>query len=372
MESVEDELLQEETTGAQELHLGREVDLRWSGRTFCLLSARVRVQMVRPDACSSSTSVRAVVPKLSGENKKTRHRRSFLRTAVVMVIGAAVLANGARCGGGPDGRHFPCFLSPRPARPAQPAGLLDTMQRDTAGPVLRLRGSGDDPTDMEMEYDNRNAPVEDPTNLDSYKMNKALEKLDQMRAESEDARKRKLERDKATFEYAVAAAKNISQGYTMFGKPGVWYDDYSARNASCRDPFTALDADGKNLAGSWAFYENRPVPFVPETVRDNTTRTQLVPREALSWRLPNGVIAPQYGNAVGGMGYGTRSARLDEVDKGMLYTNESYDPDGEWRARDEAFVQKIKDERKVFGQEWYRFLPEDLADFEAKQVYGPA
>jgi hypothetical protein len=36
------------------------------------------------------------------------------------------------------------------------------------------------------------------------------------------------------------------------------------------------------------------------------------------------------------MGYGTRSVGLDEVAKGMLYTNESYMPDGDWRARDEV------------------------------------
>jgi hypothetical protein len=326
--------------------------------------------MVRPGACSAS--VRAVE---HGGKQHALQRRTCLRTAALVVIGAAVLANGARCREAPDGRRSAGLRRPRPAGPAaQLAGLSGaTARRDAAArPVLRLRGSGDDPTEMEMEHDNRDAPVEDPTDLSSFKMKKALEKLDQMRLESEDARNKKIARDQATYEYAVEAAKNISKGYTMYGKPGVWYDDYSTRNASCRDPFTDLDADGKNMAGSWAFYENRPVPFIPETMpKDNTTRTRLVPREALSWRLPSGVIAPQYGNAVGGMGYGTRSVGLDEVDKGMLYTNESYDPDGEWRAQDEAFVQKIKDERKVFGEDWYRYIPEELADYQALQVGRP-
>jgi len=38
------------------------------------------------------------------------------------------------------------------------------------------------------------------------------------------------------------------------------------------------------------------------------------------------------------MGYGTRSVGLDEVAQGRLYTNESYQPDGDWRARDEVCV----------------------------------
>ena len=32
---------------------------------------------------------------------------------------------------------------------------------------------------------------------------------------------------------------------------------------------------------------------------------------------------------------------LDEVQLGMLYTNESYDPDGNWREEDEAFIQNV-------------------------------
>ena len=34
---------------------------------------------------------------------------------------------------------------------------------------------------------------------------------------------------------------------------------------------------------------------------------------------------------------------FDEVRAGWLYTNASYDPDGAWRAADEAFVQRLKD-----------------------------
>ena len=283
-------------------------------------------------------------------------------------MGAAVLAHGARCliGEGPDGRRPAIVRRHARAGAAQLAGSYHAA--GYRRPVLRLRGSGDDATEAEMEYENTlNAPVEDPTVMDPYKMGKALEKLDQMRADSEVARKRKLERDQATYDYAVAAAENISEGYTIYGKAGVWYDDYETRNASCRDPFK----EPGSMAGSWAFYENRPVPFEPGTRRTdtNTTRTQLVPRDALSWRLPSGQIAPQYGNAVGGMGYGTRSAIQDELAQGMVYTNESYDPDGQdWRARDEAFVQKIKDERKAFGDDWYRYLPEQLEEYQSKQA----
>ena len=49
-------------------------------------------------------------------------------------------------------------------------------------------------------------------------------------------------REKAIGDFAREAAKNISEGYTIYGKPGVWYDDYASRfgNASCRDPFNEL------------------------------------------------------------------------------------------------------------------------------------
>jgi hypothetical protein len=227
--------------------------------------------------------------------------------------------------------------------------------------TLRLRGAGD------QKEENKDEPLASP--LDDYKMQKALEKLDEMRAESERAKTKKLAREKAFFDHAVAAAANISQGYTLYGKEGVWYDDYETRfaNATCRDPFTDVEEDGRAMCGSWAFYENRPIPLNPERLRKlegNVARTQLVPREALSWRLPNGQIAPQYGNAVGGMGYGTRSVVMDEASLGMLYTNESYDPDGAWRAKDEAFMQKIKDERTMFGCDWYRYLPEEAEEYE--------
>ena len=189
-------------------------------------------------------------------------------------------------------------------------------------------------------------------------------------------------RDQAVIDFARDAAQNISQGYTLFGKPGVWHDNETLarlHNASCRDPFTepsGVHGSDGGFAGSWAFYENRALPVNPEqlSMHDaNVTRTQLLPREALSWRLPNGQIAPQYGNAIGGMGYGTRSVGLEgSIDscltKGMLYTNESYDPEGAWRAKDEAFLQKIKDERKIFGDDWYRFLPEEREAFEDEKA----
>jgi hypothetical protein len=43
-------------------------------------------------------------------------------------------------------------------------------------------------------------------------------------------------------EYAREAAKNISEGFTIYGKPGVWYENYAEHfgNASCRDPFNEL------------------------------------------------------------------------------------------------------------------------------------
>jgi hypothetical protein len=295
-------------------------------------------------------------------------------TAVALTIATMALAHGLRnaeCE--PRLAHRHVSICRRNLRRHQLSDVRCGCERETivcAGHVLRLRGAsgneGGGGTDADKVSQN-----ESP--LDPFKMQKALEKLDEMRAESEHARKKKLARDKAVFDYAVEAAKNISAGYTLYGKPGVFYDDYNTRfsNVSCRDPFTEYEADGRSMCGSWAFYENRALPLNPQKLRaknQNVTRTQLVPREALSWRLPNGQIAPQYGNAVGGMGYGTRSVGLDEVAMGMLYTNESYDPDGAWRAKDEAFIQKIKDERKVFGEDWYRFLPEEMEEFEDEKA----
>ena len=126
---------------------------------------------------------------------------------------------------------------------------------------MRLRGAGD------QKEENKDEPLASP--LDDYKMQKALEKLDEMRAESERAKTRKLAREKAFFDHAVAAAANISKGYTLFGKAGVWYDDYETRfaNATCRDPFTEVEEDGRAMCGSWAFYENRPIPLNPERLR---------------------------------------------------------------------------------------------------------
>ena len=291
----------------------------------------------------------------------------------MLVIGHS-LSGGASCGAGPAGRHTADAWTLSLHRLSRCSGA-ESGERgrkaawpDRPPPVssLRLRGAGDE-KGAEVVHDETESP------LNPQKMKKALEKLDEMRAASEHVKKKKEARDKEVHDYAVAAAKNISKGYTMYGKPGVWYDDNESRNASCRDPFTELESDGRSMCGSWAFYENRPVPFNPETTHamkadENMTRTQLVPREALSWRLPNGQIAPQYGNAVGGMGFGTRSVGIDEVALGMLYTNESYDPDGEWRARDEAFVQKVMDERKAFGEDWYRYLPEELEEYQEAQA----
>jgi len=312
---------------------------------------------------------RGVRGACDGKPRPARRRCGAICAPALLVLPAAlVLAHGlrgARCGAGPARQEHagaPRWLRRRGGEAKPDSAAVPTPHAVLAARrALRLRGSGEEGG----EGDGSAAAA----TLDPVRMKKALEKLDEMRAASEITKKKKEERDKATMDYAMEAAKNISEGYTLYGKPGVWYDDYASRtgNASCRDPFKELESDGRSMCGSWAFYENRPVPFYPESMHEldeNVTHTRLVPRDALSWRLPNGEIAPQYGNAVGGMGYGTRSVGTDEVALGMLYTNESYAPDGDWREKDEAFMQRIKDERKEFGDQWYRFLPEERQLFE--------
>lgn len=173
--------------------------------------------------------------------------------------------------------------------------------------------------------------------------------------------------------YAYEAARNLSMKYyTVDG------ESEEIMPSDEREKFlnrTSIDQwDDPEFASSWVHTDTRPIKVIKnmgqhaENKTDKWGRTVLLDREELGWRMNNGTWAPQYGGAVGTQGFGTREIGFDWVAAGQVYTNASYEPDAEWRKKDEVFFEALKAERyPLFGEDWKRWLPEEHEEYLLEQ-----
>eukprot|EP00960_Hanusia_phi_P063661 765528-Hanusia_phi.AAC.3 len=239
-------------------------------------------------------------------------------------------------------------------------------------PSLILRGGVSDSEESMTKSSSEDVTAMKPDDADhtndyfkiSAERERAVQrKLDELKEFDEKAAEERSRRIEAAVQHARNVIGNITGGYTLYGDPPALEKDPRLENLTVYDPW-----HHDPLQSSLAFYENRPVLI--SSLKDdfyNDSKTRLLPPGELSWYLPDGSVAPQYGNAPGQMGYGTRSVGVDEISQGLLYTNASYEPDAEWRKQDEEFIAKIKQERSAFGEDWYRFLPEEHEEYEEEK-----